>query len=70
MKRISTSVSWVVVLFAAAAGVGCTPRSASIERDADDIAGVVTSASGPEAGVWVIAETRDLPTRFAKIVVN
>jgi len=38
--------------------------------DADDIAGVVTSASGPEAGVWVIAETTDLPTRFAKIVVT
>jgi hypothetical protein len=36
----------------------------------DDIAGVVTSGSGPEAGVWVIAETRDLGTRFAKIVVT
>ena len=38
--------------------------------DADDIAGIVTSAAGPEAGVWVIAETGDLPTRFAKIVVT
>src|SRR5262245_27433373 len=38
--------------------------------DADDIAGVVTSAKGPEAGVWVIAETRDLPTGFRKIVVT
>src|SRR5256885_8858647 len=38
--------------------------------DADDIGGVVTGASGPEAGVWVIAETNDLPTRFAKIVVT
>ena len=28
----------------------------------DDIAGVVTSTKGPEAGVWVIAETTDLPT--------
>src|SRR5687767_11869256 len=36
----------------------------------DDITGVVTGASGPEAGVWVIAETSDLPTRFAKIVVT
>ena len=25
---------------------------------------------GPEAGVWVIAETTDLPTKFAKIVVT
>ena len=26
--------------------------------------------NGPEAGVWVIAETTDLPTRFARIVVT
>ena len=38
--------------------------------DNDDIGGVVTGPNGPEAGVWVIAETRDLPTRFAKIVVT
>jgi hypothetical protein len=38
--------------------------------DADDIAGTVTSSHGPEAGVWVIAETRDLPTRFVRIVVT
>ena len=31
--------------------------------DNDDIGGVVTGARGPEAGVWVIAETRDTPTR-------
>jgi hypothetical protein len=36
----------------------------------DDIAGVVTSTKGPEAGVWVIAETTDLPTKFVKIVVT
>jgi hypothetical protein len=35
-----------------------------------DIGGVVTSANGPEAGVWVIAETRELPTKFIKIVVT
>src|SRR6266853_2210119 len=36
----------------------------------DDIGGVVTSEKGPEAGVWVIAETTDLPTKFVKIVVT
>src|SRR6202521_991262 len=35
-----------------------------------DLGGVVTSAKGPEAGVWVIAETADLPTKLAKIVVT
>lgn len=34
------------------------------------IYGSVTGPKGPEAGVWVIAETSDLPTRFAKIVVT
>src|SRR4051812_37872464 len=37
---------------------------------ATDIGGVVTGAKGPEAGVWVIAETTELPTRFARIVVT
>lgn len=35
-----------------------------------DLGGVVTGASGPEAGVWVIAETTDLPTKFARMVVT
>ena len=42
----------------------------AVAIDADDIGGVVTGASGPEAGVWVIAETADLPTKFAKVVVT
>src|SRR5690348_13978795 len=41
-----------------------------VEIDNDDIGGVVTSANGPEAGVWVIAETRDLPVRYIKSVVT
>ena len=35
-----------------------------------DLGGVVSGPKGPEAGVWVIAETTDLPTKFAKIVVT
>jgi hypothetical protein len=42
----------------------------AVAIDADDIGGVVTGPHGPEAGVWVIAETRELPTRYAKIVVT
>ena len=37
---------------------------------ATDIGGVVSGPNGPEAGVWVIAETKDTPTRFARIVVT
>jgi hypothetical protein len=35
-----------------------------------DIGGVVSSPRGREAGVWVIAETTELPTRFRRIVVT
>ena len=46
----------------------CNSRN---EQSGDDnIGGTVTGPKGPEAGVWVIAETNDLPTRFAKIVVT
>ena len=38
--------------------------------DPDDIGGVVSGPKGPEAGVWVIAETRDLPVRYIKSVVT
>src|SRR5689334_2170497 len=43
---------------------------ALVQIDSDDIGGVVTGKNGPEAGVWVIAETRELGTRFAKVVVT
>src|SRR5262249_59557468 len=48
------------------------PQAANqaVAIDGDDIGGVVTSRVGREAGVWVIAETRDLGTRFAKSVVT
>src|ERR1700730_13927486 len=37
---------------------------------ATDIGGTVVGPAGPEAGGWVIAETTDLPTKFARIVVT
>jgi hypothetical protein len=42
----------------------------AVRVDDDDIGGVVRSAKGPEAGVWVIAETSDLPTKFVRIVAT
>jgi len=44
--------------------------SAAVAIDNDDIGGVVSGPKGPEAGVWVIAETSDLPTTYRKIVVT
>ncbi len=65
----------IAAALAVSAGVVSGTRAfqtagAAIAIDGDDLAGTVTGAGGPEAGVWVIAETRDLPTPFAKIVVT
>src|SRR3954470_6773300 len=46
------------------------PAGDTVAIDADDIGGVVAGANGPEAGVWVIAETSELATKFVKIVVT
>ena len=42
----------------------------TVAIDNDDIGGVVTGPNGPEAGVWVIAETTELGTKMAKMVVT
>jgi hypothetical protein len=68
------AVGLIAVGFALASlapsSAGQPPASAPPAIDADDIGGIVTSANGPEAGVWVIAETRALPTRLIKSVVT
>src|SRR5262245_30059610 len=70
--RLETVAHRLTVFAAALAFCVVTgPVSAgSITIDKDDIGGTVTSAKGVEAGVWVIAETNDLPTKFVKIVVT
>src|SRR5712692_3576538 len=76
LKRGFLYTGAVVIGFATlfAAGPASPPQAqqptAAVQIDADDIGGVVTSKSGPEAGVWVIAETTELGTRFAKMVVT
>jgi hypothetical protein len=45
-------------------------QTAPVKISPTDIGGVVSSSKGPEAGVWVIAETTDLPTRYIKEVVT
>jgi hypothetical protein len=74
MPKSVLTVGIAVVLALAAGAVGgargIQTGGAAIAVDADDLGGTVTGPSGPEAGVWVIAETRDLPTPFVKIVVT
>lgn len=56
---VTSSLAWL----AAQQGPG-------VAIDPDDIGGVVTSSKGPEAGVWVVAETSETPTKFVRIVVT
>src|SRR5947209_20523793 len=72
-KGIRAGIALLVAMLATAlpaqlrAQQSATP---AVAIDDDDIGGVVTSRFGPEAGVWVIAQTTDLGTRFAKIAVT
>lgn len=69
--RVATLFAVPLVFILAACSQDPTgPVTQDIAIDNDDIAGVVTSSAGAEAGVWVIAETNDLGTRFARIVVT
>ena len=68
LKRLLCSTVAAVGTAAFAAGL---PMQVSAQQvGATDLGGVVTGPGGPEAGVWVIAETTDLPTKFTKIVVT
>jgi hypothetical protein len=68
--KASTLVLACALALAACQGEDPASRQTAIEIDSDDIAGAVTSADGPEAGVWVVAETDEFDTRFARIVVT
>jgi hypothetical protein len=70
--RIKRALLLGVAVAAAAAylAIAPAPLSAQVAIDADDIGGVVSGPAGPEAGVWVIAETTDLGTKMAKMVVT
>jgi len=70
--RIKRALLLGVAVAAAAAYLTMAPAqlNAQVAIDADDIGGLVTGPAGPEAGVWVIAETTDLGTKMAKMVVT
>src|SRR5499426_1806527 len=71
-KRISALLLGLslIVFFATTSTRISGQGGAAPAIDNDDIGGVVTGAQGPEAGVWVIAETRSTPTRLVKSVVT
>ena len=67
----AAALSTAVLLSAAPSRLQAQQNAAGgISIGDGDLGGVVRGANGPEAGVWVIAETTDLPTKFAKMVVT
>ena len=72
-RMLSLGACLAVVLIASSCTLGDRMGTSSVVGAAEDdavISGVVQGRDGPEAGVWVIAETDDLPTHFIKIVVT
>ena len=67
---LSAAALAIAALLTAAAGQLVAQQAAGVAIDNDDIGGVVRSPNGPEAGVWVIAETTELLTKYAKMVVT
>ena len=71
----TTAATWYSTILLIALLTATPPNQSyaqqpTVSVGANDIGGVVTGANGAEAGVWVIAETKDLPTPYAKIVVT
>jgi len=64
------SVGIVVLLTLSFGSPQAQQKDPAIRVGADDLGGTVASVNGREAGVWVIAETNDLPTKYTKIVVT
>src|SRR5260370_38483127 len=66
---LKASLYVTVAAIGIASFVSAAPLRAqtAVAIDNDDIGGVVTGTNGPEAGAWVIAETTDVPPKFAKM---
>jgi len=72
-RAVNVGISIVLAALLAVALAGLLAgqnKSETVRVGSADLGGVVSSSNGPEAGVWVIAETTDLPTKFVKIVVT
>src|SRR5499427_4102560 len=67
---LSTAVIAITVVFAGTPAPLHAQQAPAVSIGDTDLGGVVRGPNGPEAGVWVIAETNDLPTKMVKIVVT
>ena len=70
LKAVCFSLPLFALIYLMVTWIPVRAQSAEPKIGADEIGGVVSSTNGAEAGVWVIAETTDLPTRYIKEVVT
>ena len=70
IRQVLLSTVAAIAVATLAGALVSQAQQAAPTIDADDIGGVVRGPNGPEAGIWVIAETTDLPTRYIKSVVT
>jgi hypothetical protein len=70
MRYVGKARGATLLVAAILAGLIVTQLTVEARVSSSVLQGVVTSSNGPEAGVWVVAETTDLPTRLVKIVVT
>jgi hypothetical protein len=66
----AAAIALALAFGAAPTFVSAQQAAPAVSVGATDIGGVVRGPNGPEAGVWVIAETNELPTRMSKTVVT
>ncbi|MBI2149226.1 MAG: carboxypeptidase regulatory-like domain-containing protein, partial [Acidobacteria bacterium] len=64
------AIAFAALMVASLSGMQGQGARQAVAIDNDDIGGVVTGPRGPEAGVWVIAETKDTPAKLVKSVVT
>src|SRR5688572_18618122 len=67
---LGIAAAGLAALLAACASQTGSQSAEGVSIGDSDLGGVVTGPKGPEAGVWVIAETNELPTKYAKMVVT
>ena len=64
------AIAFAATILFSVVGMRAQVTPAAVQIDNDSIGGIVTGPKGPEAGVWVVAETRETPTHLVKIVVT
>ena len=70
LRNANAGLSVTIIAMVVFIAAGQLSAGQDIAMDNDDISGVVIGPNGPEAGVWIIAETDEFDSLYRKIVVT